>query len=520
MEDMMDCLLGIDIGSTSMKALVYDIEGNVLSHASRPQISIANDPAHPNWQVYLPENIWDGISSAIRDAVGQLGSSAQIRAVAVTGLGADAVPLDEYGVPLYPFINWLCPRTTPQFEWWLKHVGLEKTFQVSGWQPFVWSTVLRFIWLKDNKPEIARRVSKWLIVEDFVNYKLTGKYSTDYTDASPTLLLDQCSLTWSDELLKVAGLEKDLFPTPQRSGSFIGEVTPSAAEKTGLAPGTPVFQGGHDYLIGALAAGAIQPGVILDITGTWELVITPTVTPRWTEEIRKLGLTVEAHAVPDTYCIWGGGTAANMLEWYKDQFGIVAQQQAEAGQGEVWSNLMQEAQSSPAGANGIYFLPHFNGTTCPNLDPRSLGAFLGISDTATRADTLRAVIEGLDYAFTDMLRAVELGSGRKAEKIIAIGGAVRNDFWMQNKADVSGCVVDAPELEEATALGAAMLAGTGAGIYRDLQEAADRVYRPGKLFEPEAKNVQLYSELFDIYREIYPALKGVNTRIYNRFRVG
>jgi xylulokinase len=515
----MDYLLGIDVGSTSMKALVYDYEGNVVARGSHPTLSVPNDPEHPNWQVYLPEHIWEGISSAIKQAVSQLTSKDRIKAACVTGLGADAVPLDSRGEPVYPFINWLCNRTAPQLEWWLEHVGLEKTFQVSGWQPFVWSTVLRFLWLKENKPEIASRVHKWLIVEDYVNYKLTGKYSTDYTDASPTLLLDQRSLTWSDELLKIAGLDKDLFPTPQRSGSFLGEVTPAAAEKTGLPAGTPIFQGGHDYLVGALAAGAIQPGAILDVTGTWELVITPTVTPRWTEEIRNLGLTVEAHAVPDTYCIWGGGTAANMLEWYKDLYGTQAQQQAEAGKGNVWSLLMEEAQSSPAGANGIFFLPHFNGTTSPNLDSRSLGAFLGLNDTTTRADMLRSVIEGLDYAFLGMLRALEQGSGRKADKITAIGGAVRNEFWMQNKADVSGCVVDVPQLEEATALGAALLAGTGAGVYQDLQEAANRVYRPGRQFEPDAKNVQLYCELYEIYREIYPSLKGVNSRIYDRFRV-
>lgn len=514
----MDCLLGIDIGSTSMKALVYDLEGNVLSHASRPQVSIANDPAHPNWQVYLPENIWDGIAAAIREAVSQLGPNKRILAAAVTGLGADAVPLDENGDPLYPFINWLCTRTVPQFEWWLENVGLEKTFQISGWQPFVWNTALRFMWLKENEPEIAQRIRKWLIVEDFVNYQLTGKYSTDFTDASATLLLDQRSLTWSDELLSMTGLEKELLPRPQASGSFIGEVTADASEKTGLPVGTPIFQGGHDYLIGALAAGAIQPGSILDVTGTWELVLTPTLTPRWTDEIRNLGLTVEAHAVPGTYCIWGGGTAANMLEWYKDEYGFLARQAAGVGQGNVWSNLMQEAQSSAAGANGVFFLPHFNGSTCPNLDSRSLGAFLGLNDTTTRSDMLRSIIEGLDYSFLGMLKAVELGSGQKAEKITAIGGAVRNDFWMQNKADVSNCVIDVPELEEATALGAAMLAGTGVGVYQNLEEAAKRVYRPGKQFEPNTKLVALYTELYEIYRGIYPALSGINTRIYNRFR--
>jgi xylulokinase len=515
----MDYLLGIDVGSTSMKALIYDLDGNVVAQSSQPTQSITNDPDHPNWQVYLPEDIWNGISSAIKGAVDQIEAAENIKAAAVTGLGADAVPLDDRGKPVYPFINWLCTRTAPQFEWWLENVGLDKNFQVSGWQPFVWSTVLRFMWLNENEPEIASRINKWLIVEDFVNYQLTGKFSTDYTDASPTLLFDQKSLDWSDELLKAAGIDRALLPEPQPSGSFVGEVTSEAARKTGLEPGTPIFQGGHDYLIGALAAGVIQPGVFLDVTGTWELVITPVTSPQWKPEIREMGLTIEAHSVEGLYCLWGGGTAANMLEWYKDQIGIESRQRAEVEQGDVWKHIIEEARSSTPGAGGIFFLPHFNGTACPNLDPNSLGAFLGLNDTTTRGDLVRAVIEGLDYGFFDMLNAVEHGAGLKAEKIIAIGGAVRNEFWMQNKADVCGRVIEAPKIEEATALGAAMLAGTGVGLYKDLHEAAARVHKPGKIFEPNQKLTSLYAELFEIYKDIYPALKSVNKRIYDRFRV-
>ena len=515
----MEYLLGIDVGSTSMKALVYDLDGNVISQGSHPTESIANDPNHPNWQVYLPEHIWDGISAAIRDAVKQIGPQNRIKAAAVTGLGADAVPLDEQGEPVYPFINWICTRTTPQYERWLEKVGLERTFEITGWQPFIWSTVLRFIWLQENEPEIARRVHKWLIIEDFVNYKLTGKYSTDYTDASPTLLFDQRALSWSDEMLKISGLDKDVLPTPQPCGSFLGEVTPEAAEKTGLAPGTPIYQGGHDYLVGALAAGSISPGMFLDVTGTWELVITPTTHPQWTSEIRQLGLTVEAHSAPGMYCIWGGGTAASMLEWYKDQYGSEALRQAQAGQGNVWLNLMEGARTSSPGANGVFFLPHFNGTACPNLDPRSLGAFLGLNDTTKKEDMIRAVVEGLNYASLDMLKALELGAGLKADKITAIGGGTRNEFWMQNKADISGRPVETLEVKESTALGAAMLAGVGSGVYRDLAEAVQRVHKPGKLYEPDTRLASFYTELFEMYREIYPALSRLNNRIYNRFRV-
>jgi xylulokinase len=515
----MDYLLGIDVGSTSMKALVYDLEGNVVSQGSRPTESIANDPKHPNWQVYLPEHIWDGISSAIHDAVSQIEHPKSIKAAAVTGLGADAVPLDIKGEPVYPFINWICTRTTPQYERWLEEVGLERTFQITGWQPFIWSTVLRFMWLTENEPAIASKVHKWLIVEDFVNYKLTGKYTTDYTDASPTLLFDQRKLDWSDEMLAIAGLDKDLFPTPQPSGSLIGEVTAEAAKKTGLAPGTPIFQGGHDYLVGALAAGAVSEGKFLDVTGTWELVITPTANPQWTPEIRQLGLTVEAHSAPGMYCIWAGGTAASMLEWYKDQFGSEAMRLANEGQGNVWSNLMDEARSAAPGANGIFFLPHFNGTTCPTLAPKSLGAFLGLNDTTKRGDMIRAVIEGLDYAFLDMLKALEKGAEQEAREITAIGGGTRNEFWMQNKADIAGCPVVTLEIEEATALGAAMLAGVGVGVYKDLQEAVKRVTKTGKRFEPNLSLVPLYAEFYEIYKEIHPALSQLNGKIYNRFRV-
>jgi xylulokinase len=257
----------------------------------------------------------------------------------------------------------------------------------------------------------------------------------------------------------------------------------------------------------------------LDVTGTWELVVTPTTNPQWTSEIRKLGLTIEAHSAPDLYCIWAGGTAASMLEWYKDQLGFEAIQRSNKGEGNIWTLLMDDARKSTPGANGIFFLPHFNGTTCPNLDPKSLGAFLGLNDTTRQEDLIRAVIEGLDYAFFDMLIALEKGAGQRAEEITVIGGTTRNEFWMQNKADVICRPVVTYEIEEATALGAAMLAGVGSGIYKNLDEAVNKIKKPGKTYEPDTKLTAFYAETFEIYKDIYHALAQVNNKIYNRFRV-
>lgn len=513
----MDYLLGIDVGSTSMKALVFDFDGNMVFSGSCPTISTQQYPEQPNWQVYDPEHIWDGVSSSIRQAVSQLSANDRIVAAAVTGLGVDAVPLDAEGEPVYPFINWLCNRTTPQYERWLEEVGLEKTMRITGWQPFVWNTVFRIQWLRENEPEIHKKVEKWLVVEDYVNYMLTGKISTDYTSASPTLLFDQRTLTWSDELLAIAGIEKALWPIPQPSGSYVGEVSVAAAKKTGLESGTPIFHGGHDYLVGTVAAGATTPGTLLDITGTWELVITPTETLKYSDDIRDFGLTVESHAAPGMYCMWAGGTSASMLEWYKDQIGLDAQDQAKDG--EFWTILMDQAATSPPGANGVMFLPHFNGASSPTLDPRSLGAFLGLSDFTKRADLTRAVIEGLNFAFLDMVQAIEIGSGLNFENITAIGGCTRNEFWMQNKADVSGLPVTTFMIEESTALGAAILAGVGAGVYENLEEAIKHVTKPGELYEPDLALTQMYRESFEIYKELYPALREINHGLYGRYRL-
>lgn len=513
----MDYLLGIDVGSTSMKALIFDLDGNLAFNGNYPTSSTQQFPEQPSWQVYDPEHIWEGVSSSIQQAVSRLGPSDRIVAAAVTGLGVDAVPLDRNGVPVYPFINWLCNRTTPQYERWLEEVGLERTMRITGWQPFVWNTVFRIQWLRENEPELYQKIDKWLVVEDYVNYRLTGKISTDYTSASPTLLFDQNTLTWSEELLALAGIDKDHLPVPQASGSFVGEVSTEAAERTGLQPGTPIFHGGHDYLVGAMAAGAIKPGTLLDVTGTWELVITPTGTLKYSDKVREFGLTVETHAAPGMYTMWAGGTSASMLEWYKDQIASDTQEQATGG--EFWAKLMEQAASSPPGANGVMFLPHFNGASSPMLDPRSLGAFIGLNDFSKRADLTRAVIEGLNYAFLDMVHALEIGSGLNFEKIMVIGGGTRNEFWMQNKADVSGLPVATLMIEESTALGAAILAGLGAGVYENLGDAIKRVTKPGKIFEPDLELTRAYQENFELYKALYPALRDVNHKLHARFKL-
>jgi len=512
-----NCLMGIDLGSTSLKAVVYDLDGNAIASGSTPTERYNPNPEHPEWTVWMPEQIWQGTAQAIQQAVAQLDDPHCIKGVAVTGMGMDAVPMDENGEWIAPFISWHDPRTEPQQRWWQEHIGAEKEFSIGGWTILRFNTALRLLWLAEHEPDILARTEKYLLIEDFLNYMLCGRQATDYTMASCTLLFDQKKLNWSEELLGLSGIDRRLLCDAYPSGTVLGEVTEAAADLTGLPAGTPVVLGGHDFLCGALPVGAFKPGVVLDVTGTWEIVLTAVEQPTLTSDILQMGLVMEAHVARDMYAAWGGAVASEMLEWYRKQYGAEAQQRAETHGGVDWDYLMADASASPPGSRGVTFLPHMSGSGCPVLDSRSLGAFVGLSNFAGRGDMVRAIIEGLDYQFRDIVNAMEVSLGFNPEKIVAVGGAVRNKFWMQNKADVLGCAIEVPDIEEATPLGAAILAGIGVGLYRDEEDAYAHVKRKGVVFEPNSDVADQYADLFGIYQELYPSVKSVSHRIYDRF---
>ncbi len=462
----MDYLAGIDLGSTSLKCVIYDIEGNVVASATRQTEQFHPHPDHPDWTVWQPDQIWNGTAAAMKEAVCKLAPPGQLRAVAVSGMGMDGVPVDAQGNWLYPFISWHDPRTEPQLKWWENHIGAEANFKTGGNTLWRFSTALRLLWMAEHEPEIIAHTEKWLLIEDFINFQMCGRMATDYTMASCTLLFDQHNLDWSDEILSQSGIEKRLLCEALPSGTLLGEVTARASESTGLAVGTPVVLGGHDYLCSALPVGAFKPGVVLDVTGTWEIVLATIPLPVLTPEVQRLGVTVESHVVRGAYTVWGGAVASDMLEWYKKEYGFEAKHLAEKAGGVDWDYLMRETLNSPAGARGVMFLPHMSAAGCPVVDARSLGAFVGLSNFSQRADMLRAIIEGLDYQVLDIVTAFKAGLGIIPDKLVAVGGTTRNSFWMQNKADITGLPIEVPDVEEATPLGAAILAGIGVGLYR------------------------------------------------------
>ena len=514
----MDYLMGIDLGSTSIKAVIYDTEGNIAAFASRPTQVAHLEPDHPTWAFWEPDKIWGSSIEVIKEATGKIDRPADIKGVAVTGMGMDGLPMDEKGQWLYPFISWQCPRTEPQSRAWSAKVGAEKIFNITGKQVMPIDTIYRLIWMAENHPEILAKTDKWLLIEDFVNFKLCGRQATDLTMASCTSVLDQQARNWSDELIAKAGIDRRLFPEVLPSASVLGDVTDAAAKKTGLAPGTPVVLGGHDYICAALAVGAFRPDVMMDITGTWEIVLQSAPELILTKNIFDAGLIVESHVARDQYLTAGYSPSALMLEWFKDNYGFEEGILEKKSGKSAWEALMAKAAATPPGANGAFFLPHFAGAGPPDTDNRALGAFVGLSTVTDKGNMIRAMIEGLDYQFRGIVTAMEEALNVNTQKIIAVGGAGKNEFWMQNKADVTGKLIEVPDNEEATTLGAALLAGIGVGVYRDEAEAYERTFRPGRIYEPDAALVTKYEGYYKIFRDVFAGLKDVNWRIFDEFR--
>jgi xylulokinase len=207
--------------------------------------------------------------------------------------------------------------------------------------------------------------------------------------------------------------------------------------------------------------------------------------------------------------------AADMLEWFRREYASEEKQKAEISSGDEWGQLMKLAQASPPGANGVMFLPHMSGSHCPIVDHQSMGAFVGLRNIVTRGDMLRAVIEGLDYQFIQIVRGLEKSLGVEPEKFVAIGGATKNEFWMQNKADMIGKPIETPEIEEPTPLGVAILAGIGVGLYENVQDAYEKVYKPGKVYQPNLELTKKYHKWFKTFETMYPSLKDLNARLHS-----
>ncbi|MBA3793060.1 MAG: carbohydrate kinase [Rubrobacter sp.] len=497
-------LIGADIGTTNIKVVAFGPDGRIVARASTPT------PTHypkPGCAYHDPEELWRSFVTALRKVTQQLYDTNRVASIAIASFAEAAVPLDAHGRPTNDVIAWFDNRTQPQAEWLDRLVGKDRLFGLTGLSLQPIFGLCKLLWLRENEPEAFSRTSTWLNVADYIAFRLSGVCATDYSLASRTLALDLSRLRWADELLQEVDVPSGLFAPLRPSGSPLGPVKPEVAAETGLPKSTRVAVGGHDHVCGALAVGVIEPGMMLDSLGTTEALFLPLERPLTDPEVGRQGYTQGAHVAGGYYVLGGQYTFGASIEWFRDALG------SESG----YETLIAEAEKVPAGSLGVLFLPHLRLSNPPYDDPRSRGAFVGLSTDTKRGTLFRAVLEGLAFESRASLEPLlDHSNVVEPKSIYAIGGVTQNRLLMNIKATVLGQPVTVFDAGEATSLGAAILGGVGAGIYADIPSARKEMHHTTTAVDPVADQVALYEALFSqVYQQVYPALRTLHQTIHH-----
>ncbi len=478
-------LIGVDVGTTHCKAGLFDTNGSLLALAHCPT---PTDHAADGSTVYDPDQLWATVARVIREAAAST-TPAQIAAVGIASMAETGLLLDRRThTACTPLLPWFDRRPSPYAERIAAASDRFERFCATGQYPNLKSALAKLLWLHETRAISEGAI--WLSTADYIAYRLTGEFATDYTLASRTYAFRLDRRTWDDDWLRDWKLGADLFPRAQLSGTAVGYVLADQAHACGLAAGTPVAIAGHDHVCAAYAAGVIDPSCVFDSMGTAETLIGALPDRSLGRAEFEAGLTYGCHVVADRV-YWMGGLSASggSIEWLRSLLGDPPLDYA------ALATLLDQAGPDPT---GVLYLPYLLGSGTPHPNPHIKGAFIGLSSDHTRSHLAKAVLEGTAYELEFIRRAAERGTCAAITTIVAAGGGTRNQQWMQIKADVGGCQLDVPHIAEATVLGAALLAGIGAGVYHDAAHALEQVCRqPAATFAPDRKRHEKYRHMYD-----------------------
>jgi len=486
----MTVAIGVDVGTTGAQAVAVDEEGRVVSTASSDYPLLT---PRPQWTEQDPARWWDGVgevlSSAARDVEG---AGHAVTAVGLTGQMHGSVFLDGAGEVIRPALLWNDQRTAKQCEEITEAVGERRLVQITGNPALTGFQAPKVLWLRDEEPDAFARVEHVLLPKDYIRYRLSGRFATDASDAAGTLFLDLEKRTWSGEVLDALGVPAgwlpEVFESPDAAGTLAAEV----AEELGLPAGVPIAAGGGDNAAAAIGTGITRDGLMSSSIGTSGVLFAHADTPAIDPSGR---IHAFCHAVPGKDCLLAVVlSAGGSLRWWRDVTGA------------DYDTLVAEAEDTPAGAEGLVFLPYLTGERTPHMDPLASGVFLGLTARHTRGHMTRALMEGVLFALRDGLEIMrELGVHPK--EIRATGGGATSDLWLRLQADVYGLPVHRLEIEEGAAYGAALLGHVAAGTFANVDEATSVVRTRPEVTEPDPRTTETYDALHAVYRSVYAPLR-------------
>jgi len=499
-------LLGLDVGTTGCKAVLFDQDGTLVAKASR---EYPVEIPRPHWAEQDIEQVWALAQEAAREAIAVAGVS-EVAAIGLSVHGEAITPVDRSGRPLRPTILGMDTRTEPQNDWLRARFGGKRLFQRTGMPIHTVNTLPKLLWIRDNEPDIWKGADRFLLVEDFFIRRMTGQAVTSRCLASRTQMFNLEGGTWDEEILGALGLDPDRLAEVLPSGTLVGELSAELTAAFGLARPPGVVTGGHDQACGALGVGLTTPGLASVSTGTAEVVEVVLPSPVVSQPLYDGNVSVYSHVVPGLFLAMtlnhSGGLA---LRWFRDGFCEPQTADAARSGADAYDLLLSGASADPT---GLLVLPHFAGSGTPTFDTASKAAILGLTFATTRTDIAKAIVEGLTYELRTNLDLLKAG-GVRIDVLRAIGGGARSKLWLQLKADITGIPVVTPLITEAAAFGAALLAGVGAGVFPSAADAAARFLRLTDTYTPDPARHAAYSRQFELYQQVYPAVAPITHRL-------
>ena len=500
----MNYLIGIDLGTSSTKTVLFDEKGTVIASAGRyyPLYTPNN-----GWAEQKPEDWRDAALETIAKVVKDSGVAADdIKGLGISGQMHGLVMLDEAGEVIRPSIIWCDQRTGKECREITEKVGAKRLIEITANPALTGFTASKILWVRNHEPENYAKCKHILLPKDYVRYVLTGEFATEVSDASGMQLLDVPKRQWSDEILEKLDIDKSLLAKVYESPEVTGTILPEIAKKTGLSTSTVVVGGAGDNAAAAVGTGVVEDGKAFTTIGTSGVVFAHSsdisIDP-------KGRVHTFCCAVPGAWHVMGVTQAAGYsLAWFQGNIGTEYAHKAEEQGCSSFDLINADVLKTPIGANRLIYLPYLNGERTPHLDANCRGVFFGLSSMHTTADMARAVMEGISYSLTDCNDIIR-EMGINVTEMMACGGGAKNAVQRQMMADMFGCDGKTVTATEGPALGVAILAGVGAGIYDSVEDACRKMIHtdPEKECHPDAAATKEYEKFHQLYKKLYDDLK-------------
>jgi xylulokinase len=501
---MKNYVLAHDLGTTGNKASLYDREGQLFGSAF---FGYETEYTHTGWAEQNPEDWWEAVCTTTKQLLRETGvRGEEVACITFSGQMMGCVPIDKNAKPLRNAIIWADQRSVEQEHWVGERISAEDVYHITGHRLSASYSLTKMLWLRDHQPDIYNSTYKFVHAKDSIVARLTGVFVTDPSDGSSMNLYDLEQGKWSERIIEAAELNPEQLPEIRRSIDVAGEVLPQVADEVGVPAGTPVVIGGGDGACAAAGAGVVSQGSAYNYVGSSSWIALASDKPIYDPDFKTFTF---GHIIPDMFMPTGTMQAAGAsYQWTRDQLCPV-EMQAAATLGISPYELMNiEAESSPIGANGLIYLPYLMGERSPRWNTRARGAFVGLTIRHTRADMIRAVLEGVTMNLRVILDAFT-NQGVEVEAMRLIGGGARGRFWNRIMADIYGMPVHRLAiLEEATSMGAALAGGIGVGLYSDFS-MSQQMNQSVEVIEPNPAAHKIYEQIYPVFEATYQALVPV-----------